>query len=179
MRRFLAAALALLFLVVGVYCAVFYGGMYLKIWDRELSVPFRTVGKELQVWDGTAYVPLSLRGVEVSPSLPGHPATDFAADEADYLRWFDSIQALGANAIYVSRIMDDSFYNALYHYNTTHDAPLYLVQGFGISGSGWTDAYDGSCLGRLLEDGRSLVDIIHGRKNQNASLGRGDRKSVV
>ena len=173
MRRFLATALALLFLVVGVYCAVFYGGMYLKIPNRDLSVPFRTVGKELQVWDGASYAPLSLRGVEVSPSLPGHPATDFAADEADYLRWFDSIQALGANAIYVSRIMDDSFYNALYHYNTTHDAPLYLVQGFGISGSGWTDAYDGSCLGRLLEDGRSLVDIIHGRKNQNASLGRG------
>lgn len=173
MRRFLATALALLFLAVGVYCAIFYGGMYLKIWDRELSVPFRTVGKELQMWDGAAYVPLSLRGVEVSSSLPGHPATDFAAAEADYLRWFDSLRELGANAVYVSRIMDDSFYHALYHYNTTHDAPLYLVQSFGVSGGGWADAYDDSCLGRLLEDGRSLVDIIHGRKNQIASLGRG------
>ncbi len=173
MRRFLATALVLLFLAVGAYCAVFYGGMYLKIWDREMSVPFRTVGKELQVWGGAAYMPLSLRGVEVSSSLPGHPATDFAVKEADYLRWFDSIWALGANALYVSRIMDDNFYNAFYRYNTTHDDPLYLVQGFGMSGSGWMDAYDDSCLGRLLEDGRSLVDIIHGRKNLTASLGRG------
>ena len=53
MRRFLATALALLFLVVGVYCAVFYGGMYLKIPNRDLSVPFRTVGKELHDRCGT------------------------------------------------------------------------------------------------------------------------------
>lgn len=169
MKRFMSAAVLLLALVLGGYWAIFYGGFYLPFGERPaLSVPFRAEGTELQRWDGEKYTALTLRGVDVTSSLPGHYATAYDAGEEDYLRWFEAIGEMGANAVRVTSVMDDDFYNALYTYNTSHDQPLYLLQGTDISdyANGRSkDAYHADFLDTLLEDGKSLVDIIHGRKD--------------
>ncbi len=178
MKRFLTAALLLLAIALGGYYAVFYGGAYLPMGgDAALSVPFRAEGKQLQRWDGQAYVPLTLRGVDVSASLPGHYATSYAAEKEDYLRWFQAIGEMGANAVRVTSIMDDDFYDALYDYNSSHDTPLYLLQSIGVTdqaGNGTEDAYSEDFLGALLADGKTVVDVIHGRRNRSADGLQGD-----
>ena len=76
MKRFMSAAVLLLALVLGGYWAIFYGGFYLPFGERPaLSVPFRAEGTELHRWDGEKYTALTLRGVDVTSSLPGHYAT--------------------------------------------------------------------------------------------------------
>jgi len=99
------------------------------------------------------FVPIMLRGVEVTPSIPGHMAWDFAATRDDYYRWFEYIHTMGSNSIYVSVVMDADFYRALYGFNTTNDRPLYLLQGVG--------GHDYSSLTSSL---REAIDIIHGRR---------------
>ncbi len=169
MRRFVTAAVLLLAIALGAYYAVFYGGLYLRLGKGEaVDLPFRAEGTELQRWNGQDYAALTLRGVDVSASMPGHYATAYDAGEEDYLRWFEAIGEMGANAVRATNVMNDDFYNALYAYNTTHDQPLYLLQGTNISddvGDGAKDAYVDGFLGALIEDGKNLVDIVHGRKN--------------
>ena len=75
---------------------------------------------------------------------------------------------MGANAVRAANIMNDDFYNALYTYNTSHDRTLYLLQGASVDdavGNGSKDAYTSSFLDSLLEDGKSLVDSNHRRKD--------------
>lgn len=121
MKRFVAAAVLLLAVAVGTYWAVFYNGFYLPISQGSpVSVPFRAEGTELQHWDGQAYAPLTLRGVDVSSSLPGHYATAYDAGQEDYLRWFQAIGEMGANAVRATGVMDDDFYNALYALSLIH-----------------------------------------------------------
>lgn len=169
MKRFVAVAVLLLAIGIGAYWAVFYGGFYLRVGKHhEVDVPFRAEETELQSWTGQDYIPLILRGVDVSASLPGHYATAYDAGEEDYLRWFEAIGDMGANAVRATSIMNDDFYNALYTYNTSRSQPLYLLQGTSVSdavGDGSKDAYTSGFLDSLLEDGKSLVDIIHGRKD--------------
>ena len=99
------------------------------------------------------FVPLTLRGVEVIPSLPGNLAWDFAATEEDYMRWFGHISEMNSNSVYVSTIMDASFYRAFYNFNSTSDRQLFLLQG--VSG------HDYSSLSESL---REAIDIIHGNR---------------
>lgn len=100
MKRFIAAAVLLLALVLGGYWAIFYGGFYLPFGERPaLSVPFRAEGTELQRLSGQEYTAFTLRGVDVTSSLSGHYATSYDASEEDYLRWFEAIGDMGANAV--------------------------------------------------------------------------------
>lgn len=174
MRRFLIAAVALLVAALGGWYAVYHYGFYLDLHpDAPVTALFRSEGTQLlrRTEDG-GWVPFAIRGVDVSASLPGRYATEFAAEEADYLRWFEAIGAMGANTLRAYTVMDDDFYNALHAYNTAHPEPLYLLQGIQVSDAandGKADAYGDDFLGALLRDGRNVVDIIHGRKSISAN----------
>ena len=176
MKKFIAAAVLLLVMGVGLYLSVFYGGFYLRLGGRYgPSVPFQTEGPSFQRWNGQSYDPMLLRGVDISSSLPGHYAAAYAPTKEDYLRWLEAIGEMGANAVRAATILDDDFYNALYAYNTGHTQPLYLLQGFGVSdsaGFGSKDAYDKGFLDALLRNGRGMVDVVHGRKNQAGGMTR-------
>ena len=176
MKKFIAAAVLLLVMGVGLYLSVCYGGFYLRLGGRYgPSVPFQTEGPSFQRWNGQSYDPMLLRGVDISSSLPGHYATAYAPTKEDYLRWLEAIGEMGANAVRTATVLDDDFYNALYAYNTGHTQPLYLLQGFGVSdsaGFGSKDAYDKGFLDALLRNGRGMVDVVHGRKNQAGGMTR-------
>lgn len=169
MKRFLILALCALAAVVGGYFAVYQLGFYLPgLEAEEVDVPFRAQEKTLQVRRDGDYTPLTIRGVEVLAGVPGSYNTDFAATEEDYLRWLEEIGAMGANTVELVTTMDDEFYNALYAYNTTHDEPLYLLQGMmpaddvnAAPGS----AYDTGLMDSLIRIGKHQVDVIHGRKD--------------
>ena len=169
MKRFLVAVMTAAALLLGIYYMVYYEGVYIPgEYTGNLELPFKTEGKELLIRTGNSgYELFQMKGVEISASIPGHYASEFYTDEDDYLRWFEQIQEMGANTLKVQHLMDDEFYNALFHYNMEHEKPLYLLQGISVadeinygSESGYDDAYQG----QLVKDGKSAVDIIHGKK---------------
>jgi hypothetical protein len=87
MKRFLIAVLCLAAIGAGCYILIFRSGVSLGIGRREETVAdFRALGSELQKRDGDGYTGITVRGVEVSPAIPGHLFSEYAADEEDYLR---------------------------------------------------------------------------------------------
>jgi len=155
MLKYLIAILAVLFIVLGSLYVYFARSVFIDFRpNAPVSIAF--LAEENAIMhknpDGE-FVPIMLRGVEVTPSIPGHMAWEFAATRHDYYRWFGYIHAMGANTIYVSVVMDAAFYRALYSFNTTNDRPLLLLQGVG--------GHDYSSLTSSL---REAIDIIHGRR---------------
>ena len=155
MKKFLISILLILFIVLGSLYAYFSRSLFIDFRpNAPVSVAFLAEGDAIMHRSqDDEFVPIMLRGVEVIPSVPGHMAWDFAATKSDYLRWFEHIGAMGANAVYVSTTMDTHFYRALYTFNTTNERPLYVLQG--VSG------YD---FDTLLFSLMEAIDIIHGRR---------------
>lgn len=169
MRRFLIIGITLGLLAFSAYYASSRLGFYVHIRPAEpAKAVFRASGRALErrTQDGT-WEALVLRGVDLYSSMPECYATDFAPEYRDYLRWMTAIGEMGANAVRALNVMDDDFYHALYAYNTSHEQPLYLLQGTTIpdmANYGEGDAYQSGFQGQLMRDGMTLVDIVHGRK---------------
>ena len=169
MKRFIIAVSILAVLAIGVGYAAWFRGFYLDLDpDAPITAVFRTEGKDLLRQTGTEeWETFTIRGVDLSSNLPGHPVLEFAPEPEDYLRWLEAIAELGANTVRVYTVMDADFYEALYTYNTTHDQSLYLLQGLQVSDTanyGSEDVYGEGFLDLLLENGRTAVDVIHGSR---------------
>ena len=166
MKRFLIVVLAIGILALAAFYVIFCFGFYI---DFHPEAPIRTQfttesGEIVKRGDLERF---QVKGVGVSASMPGHAASEFEAKQEDYLRWFTEIQELGANTIKVAGIMDDTFYEAFYTFNEGREQPLYLLQGILIQDAvnyGAGDAYAAKYLGALLEDGKRMVDVIHGNR---------------
>lgn len=131
-------------------------------------------GKTILVDQGQGMEPFEIRGVNLGSGIPGHFATDYAIDKETYLQWFDQIQAMGANCIRVYTLLQDDFYNAFWEYNKDREQPLYLIHGLWVNDYtlfSHRDAYDPDFMNTMIQDSRTLVDIIHG--NKRFSLGEG------
>ena len=168
MKRFIIAACILVALLGGALYAVYYRGFYLDFGpEPPVAAAFCTQGKQILRPAGDSWQPLEIRGVDVTASLPGEPASDYAAGQETYLRWFWAIHQLGANTLRVPTIMDSAFYDALYRFNTESGASLYLLQGLQVEDTanyGARDAYDYDFRELLIQNGQRAVDVIHGRK---------------
>lgn len=123
-------------------------------------------------------VPFEIRGVNMGVGIPGKWATDYAIDKQTYLRWFQLIQELGANTVRVYTILQDDFYNAFYEYNLQREQagqePLWLIHGVWVNDyvqNSHRDGYDDDFRVTLMEDCRTVVDILHGKRT--LSLGEG------
>lgn len=169
MKRFFTVILTLTVLVIFAWYLYFGVGIYLPDQERENADSwFKSRGQEIvHLTEEGQYEPFKIKGVEISASMPGSYATEFAAEKEDYYRWMKQIGEMGANTLKVSYLMEDEFYEALYDYNTEHGEPLYLLQGISVSDEanyGSENARDDKFLGKLKEDGRKAVDILHGKK---------------
>ena len=179
MKKFIIAACAVALVLFGGYYAYYHMGLYIDV-DPDAPVTTFMKTDEDTIYmerDGT-YEPFEIRGVNMGVGIPGEWATDYAIEKETYLRWFASIQDLGANTVRVYTILHDDFYDAFYEYNTAREEageePLWLIHGVWVNDyvqNSHRDAYDDDFLQTLLEDSCTLVDILHGQKN--LSLGRG------
>jgi len=156
MLKYLIAIMLVVFLTLGSLYAHFATSFFIDLRpDTPISVAFWAEGESIVYRNEHGYyAPIQLRGVELSPSLPGNMVWDFAPDVYDYLRWFGDIYEMGANTILAQNIMDPDFYNALYRFNMTNDSPLLLLQG----------VYGGHDYRRLTSRLKEAVDIIHGSR---------------
>lgn len=179
MKKFIIAVSAMVFLLIAGYYAYYHEGLYMSFGDDETATTFVTTD-DSQIYmtrDGQT-APFEIRGVNLGLSIPGEWATDYAISADTYERWFEQIQELGANTIRVYTILQDDFYNAFYAYNSRREAageePLWLLQGVWVNdyiAFSHRDAYDDAFLDTFLEDCRTMVDVIHGKRS--LSLGRG------
>lgn len=133
MRRFLIVCTALMLAVLLGQYAYFHTSVYLDLRpDAPISSFTGTDGNTILVDRGSGPEPFEIRGVDLGVGVPGHFATEFAATQEDYLRWFAQIQAMGANTIRIYTINGPAFYEAFYQYNLHNPDPLYLLQGLWV-----------------------------------------------
>ena len=172
MKKFIIVICVLVALLFAGYQAYYRLGFYLDLkGDVPVDAFVTTEGKDILIrQEDGSYAPFEIRGVDMGSGIPGEWAPDFAIDKETYKRWFGYIQEMGANAIRIYTISEDTFYNAFYEYNTQREKegtePLYLLHG--VWGSDYTynshnSAYDPDFLDTLLNDCRKLVDVLHGK----------------
>ena len=178
MKKFILAACALVVFLFAGYYAYYHLGVYFLGSESPVTTFMKTDADTIYMERNGSYEPFEIRGVNLGVGIPGHFATDYAIDKETYLRWFQWIQELGANTIRVYTILHDDFYSAFYEYNTQREAegeePLWLLHGVWVNDYvqySHRDAYDDDFLQALLDDSKTLVDILHGERS--LSLGRG------
>ena len=140
---------------------------------KPVTTFVKTEGTEFRILKNGQWEPFEIKGVNIGSGEPGQWSTDFDIDEESYCRWFGYIQEMGANTIRVYTIQADEFYNAFYAYNQGREEPLYLIHGVWVNDyvqNSHMDAYDERFFDTLIEDCRTLVDVLHG--NKKISLGR-------
>ena len=185
MKKFIIAVFVLVLLAFVWNAAYYQLGIYIDLDPDAPVTAFMTTDSDTIYMekDGET-VPFEIRGVNMGVGLPGEWATDYAIDEETYLRWFAWIQEMGANTIRVYTILHDDFYNAFYTYNKDREEPLYLLHGVWVNDyvqNSHRDAYDDSFRQTLIEDCRTVVDILHGQKTLSLGYGLGSgsyRKDV-
>ena len=172
MKKFIIFASAMVVLAaVGWY--LYYGlGVYVDLHpDVPPSTFMKADGDTIYMMRDGTYQPFEIRGVDLGVGMPGEWATDFAIDQQTYLRWFGYIHQLGANTIRVYTILHDDFYNAFYAYNTQREQageePLWLLHGLWVddySHNSHKDIYDEGLLPEMIQDGKTIIDILHGNR---------------
>ena len=141
--------------------------------DKPVTTFVKTEGMEFRILKDGQWEDFEIKGVNIGSGEPGQWSTDFDIDEESYYRWFGYIQEMGANTVRVYTIQADEFYNAFYAYNQGREEPLYLIHGVWVNDyvqNSHMDAYDERFFDTLIEDCRTLVDVLHG--NKKISLGR-------
>ena len=174
MKKFIIIVSVLVALfILGDY-AYYHLGWYINVEPGKTVTTFvKTEGEEFRILKDGQWEPFEIKGVNIGSGEPGQWSTDFHIDEESYYRWFGYIQEMGANTIRVYTIQADEFYNAFYAYNQGREEPLYLIHGVWVNDyvqNSHMDAYDERFFDTLIEDCRTLVDVLHG--NKKISLGR-------
>ena len=121
---------------------------------------FRAARDHLEVRDGT-WKKFFVKGVNMGLGLPGYFPGEFAVKKATYLKWFDQIAALGANAIRVYTVLPPDFYEALFRFNAAGKR-MYLFQGVWTELPERSDFKDSRFLDGLRTGIRNAVDAVYG-----------------
>ena len=167
-------------IVVCFVCATLYYsfGFHIELGgDKPVTTFVKTEGKSIQIDLGDGYTPFEIRGVNMGSGEPGKWSTDYAVDFDTYYRWFGLIQEMGANTLRIYSVQEDIFYNAFYAYNKDRVAkgnePLWLLHGVWVNDYtqfSHLDMYTDEFLETFINDSKTMVDVIHGKRN--LSLGR-------
>ena len=181
MKKFIAIVSIIVVLVILFDTCYYRLGLYIDFQpQKEVSTFIKTEDDKILLNKGNGYKEFEIKGVNMGSGIPGQWSTDFAIDKETYLRWFDQIKDLGANTIRIYTVQNDTFYNAFYEYNHENPDPLYLIHGVWVNDyvlNSHRDAYDEKFFDTLLEDSKTVIDVLHGRKKINlgrmASAGHG------
>ncbi len=168
MKKFLIATVTVILVLVIIDTAYYRWGFFINFsGDDNVATFTSTEGKQILVDTGEGLEPFEIRGVDMGAGIPGKFSTEFAIDKNTYLRWFKQIKEMGANTIRVYTVLPESFYEAVYEYNTDNSDPLYIIHGVWLNDyvlNSHADGYDDDFFGQLQTDCKALVDVIHGQK---------------
>lgn len=136
------------------------------------DVPFRANDDYLEYWDGDAYQPFFMKGINLGVGVPGTQPGELAVSREQYRRWMERMGEMGVNTLRVYTLHFPRFYEEFRAYNERHpDRPLYLVQGIWLDEENpthdfWnmTEIYDHEIA--------SVVDAIHGNATVVGDYGK-------
>jgi hypothetical protein len=126
-------------------------------------MPFKAADGRLQVFDGSNFNPLFIKGMNIGVGLPGTQPGELAPTEEDYDRWFSMMSEMGINTIRIYTLHYPRFYKRLHSFNVTHpDKPIYVFHGI------WLDEENPT---KNLRDMQShyddniveSIDCVHGK----------------
>lgn len=149
----------------------FYAGVLYLPADGEISYCSKADQDVLYVNDNQAWKEFTVKGVNMGLSKPGSFATEEQITKDEYFGWLQQIQDMGANVVSLSNIAGKEFYDAFYEFNSQNKEPLYLIQGIAVDDyliNSIYSATDKEFCEPLLNNGKDMIDVIHGRhKIQN------------
>jgi len=97
---------------------------------QSQSLPFSTNSTHLTIWNGAAYVPFVVKGINLGVAIPGTFPGELLVTRAQYVEWFVQIKAAGFNTIRLYTLHYPQFYAALDSFNRANPHnPLYFFQG--------------------------------------------------
>ena len=133
--------------------------------DGEAAYYFRTGDKYFEIYDGSGFKPVFMKGVNMGVCDPGHFPGELGITEREYLQWFKDIAEMNANCVRVYTIQNPSFYEAFYQYNSQAEKPLYLFHGTWYNEEilvATNNAFDPGLREELLKEEQDTINIIHG-----------------
>lgn len=173
MKKYITIVSVILVVLFAFDFTYFNLGWYVAFGEKTPEIFVKTDGERILLKKDGTFTDYEIKGVNLGSSIPGKWSSEYAVDEQTYLKWFEQIQNMGANTIRVHNIQADIFYNALYKYNINSATPLYILQGVSINDYvqfSHIDAFDEKFMGQFLDNAKTAVDVVHGRKK--IQLGR-------
>ncbi|MBR1471855.1 MAG: family 2 glycosyl transferase [Lachnospiraceae bacterium] len=132
--------------------------------QQAAAYGFRAGEKYLEVYDGEAFRPVYLKGVNIGSGVPGHFPGELAITKETYARWLDEIAQMHCNTVRIYTTMMPCFYEALLEHNQKAEEPLYLIMGVWYDEE--TAAEEGDAFALLdgaVAEAQEQIDIIHGQ----------------
>jgi len=130
------------------------------------TLPFSTNATHLTIWNGAAYVPFVVKGINLGVAVPGTFPGELLVGRAQYVDWFVQIKAAGFNTIRLYTLHYPQFYAALDSFNRANPHnPLYFFQGVWLEEE--IPNYDENL--KSIEpffalEARENIDCVHGQK---------------
>jgi len=145
-------------------------------------LPYRTSENHIEMFTGTGYRPLLLKGINLGSSPPGYFPGEIAyaiesLTEGTYEKWIKEMAEAGFNSIRIYTLHPPVFYEKLAEYNQRNpDNPLLLFQGIWldeIEDKNNPDDYDLVLRTEAFRSAiREVIDCIHGNNTIDSRPGR-------
>lgn len=140
----------------------------------DLSYPSKIEDNRMHVYKDEKWVPITIKGVNIGMGKPGHFPGEAAIDEDEYLRWFQQIGDMNANAIRIYTLHPPGFYKALAAYNAQAEQPLYVLHGVWVDETPLEeteDAFHKEITDSFQNEMKKIADAIHGQAEVKPSPG--------
>ncbi|MCM8781160.1 MAG: hypothetical protein NC908_04480, partial [Candidatus Omnitrophica bacterium] len=122
---------------------------------------FRANKDYLEIQDGK-WKKIFIKGINIGLGLPGYFPGEYPIKKGTYLKWFEQITKLGANAIRIYTIHPPSFYEALYQFNNELGRKLYRFQGIWAELPKDNDFYNADYITDVKVNIKYAVDVVFG-----------------
>lgn len=130
----------------------------------SLTFTAKVEGDHFDLLSRGVWQPVYLRGVDLTPPLPGQYPIESAIDPALYTDWLTKISDLGANTLRVYTILPPAFYRALLDFNQAGGKPpLWLLQGIPFDDPPLGDMFNRDYYEACQQEIRDTIDLLHGR----------------
>lgn len=181
MKKFITVMLCTVILFTVADILYYRAGVYIDLNpEKKIETVVKTQDDRILLNRGEGFREFEIKGVDMGSGIAGEWSTDFAVDKDTYMRWFKSIQDMGANTVRIYTVQSQHFYEAFYEYNRYNPDPLYLLHGVWVNDyiqNSHRDAYDRDFYDEFLKNCKTMVDVVHGKRKitlgKMASAGHG------
>ena len=128
--------------------------------------------EQFAIWNGTGYIPVFIKGINLGISVPGTQPGQLAATREDYRRWFHLIREAGYNTMRLYTLHFPRFYEELRQFNLENpQSPLLVMQGVWLEENETAaDLYQQTSS--FDQEIREVVAAVHGDIVIDSRLGK-------